>query len=171
MARSKGAVPINGLLAEAYPLVQRAARVRSGRLLSALRAAALDPSDLEQEIMLAVLTALLDFDDRRSSLATYVDRIAESKTTSVLRKTAAKKRSRKNGLPPIREPLLVLVAVERRLDLERALKKLGKKDRKVARSLAAYTPAEAARLLQVSRPAIYRSKDRIRQVLLQAGFR
>ena len=171
MGYAKNHRAFDDLFAVAYPLIQRAARARSARFLDPLRAFALDASDLEQEIMLAVLTALLDFDDSRSSLATFVDRVAESKTRSILRKTTAKKRRQKDLSIPARDPLFLLVAVERRLDLERSLKKLCKKDKKVAAFLAECTPAEAARLLEVSRQMVYRSIDRIRETFLETGFR
>ena len=101
--------------------------------------------------MLGVLAALLDFDDSRSSLATFIDRIAESKTTSVLRRTAAKKRNPKDVSLVPREPVKIFLSIELRLDLERALKKLAKKDRDVARLLVEYKPAETARVPQKSR--------------------
>jgi RNA polymerase sigma factor (sigma-70 family) len=171
MGHSKNLGPIDALFAMAYPLIQRAARARSTRFLDALRAFALDPSDLEQEIALAVLTALLDFDASRSSLATYVDRVAEFKTRSILRKTSTKKRRRKDLSSPRPDPQLFLAAIERRLDLEDVLKKLRKSDQTVARILADCTPAEAARILQVSRQMIYRRIDRIRDKFLETGFR
>jgi hypothetical protein len=95
--------------------------------------------------MLVVVASLLDFDDSRSSLATFIDRVAESKTRSVLRKTAAKKRNQKYASRMPREPLKVILSIELGWDLERALKKLGKKDRDVARLLVEHKPAEAAR--------------------------
>jgi hypothetical protein len=44
------------------------------------------------------------------------------------------------------------------------------RDRKVARMLMDNNPAQAARALRISRPALYRSVGRIRAVLSSVGY-
>jgi len=89
---------------------------------------------------------------------------------SLFRHSRAKKRTNRPDQNRGEESLCLLVTVDLRMDLQCILGKLGLREQKVARLLVAYDPAEIARRLEISRPAVYRSIDRIRAALVEAGF-
>jgi DNA-directed RNA polymerase specialized sigma24 family protein len=63
-----------------------------------------------------------------------------------------------------------MVSIEVRVDVRRALAFLNVADQRVARMLLHWRPSEIARMFGVSRAAIYRSIDRIRDGLRGGGF-
>jgi RNA polymerase sigma factor (sigma-70 family) len=127
----------------AYPLAQRAAKVRAS---SATRFDYFDRDDLLQDAVTAVFAALDRYDERRASLGTFVERVASNRIASTLRHARAAKRTcidcwpatEPQGLPPI---------FELRLDIRRVIGMLERRDRRVARLLEEYRPAEIARIL------------------------
>src|SRR5262245_15062243 len=76
----------------AHPLAVRAADVLSAGVLGLLRDAALDRDDMRQEVLLRVWGSLPQFDRKRASLHTYVEKVVATAVASVCRRTAAKKR-------------------------------------------------------------------------------
>ena len=158
------------LFLEALPLARRASQVRSARYDRILGALALDREDLEQDAMVGLWRALARFSPARASLRTYAERVVATRVTSSLRRATAKKRSVSGDAALLADPVSLLVQIEIQIDIERALSTLKKKDRRVARLLASYRPAEVAKALGISRAAVYRSMDRIRMALCAAGF-
>jgi RNA polymerase sigma factor (sigma-70 family) len=150
----------------AYPLAQRAAKVRAS---STPRYDYFDRDDLVQEAVAAVLAALDRYDEPRASLRTFVERVASNGIASTIRRARAEKRTSVDYWPVADSPGLSLI-VELRLDLSRALGTLGRPERRVARLLEEYRPAEIARALGISRTAVYRSIDRIRETFIEAGL-
>lgn len=151
----------------AYPLAQRAAKVRAS---SSPRYDYFDRDDLVQDAVAAVLAALDRYDEPRASLRTFVERVASNGIASTLRRARAAKRTSIDYWPVAESPELSLI-VELRLDLNRALGTLGRPERRVARLLEEYRPAEIARALGISRTAVYQSIDCIREALGEAGLR
>lgn len=150
----------------AYPLAQRAAKVRAS---SVPRYSYFDRDDLVQDAVAAVLIALDRYEEPRASLRTYVERVASNAIASTLRRARTEKRTSVDYWPVAESPRVSLI-VELRLDLNRALRALGRPERRVARLLEEYRPGEIARALGISRTAVYRSIDRIREAFVAAGL-
>jgi RNA polymerase sigma factor (sigma-70 family) len=150
----------------AYPLAQRAAKVRASSLP---RYDYFDRDDLVQDAVTAVLAALDRYDEPRASLRTFVERVASNGIATTLRRARAEKRTSVDYWPVTDSPGLSLI-VELRLDLHRVLRTLEHRERNVARLLEEYRPAEIARALGISRAAVYRSLDRIREAFVGAGL-
>lgn len=158
------------LFLEAYPVARRAVQVRSAMFARVLRLAGLDRDDLEQELLLELFRALTRFDPTRASLPTYVDRVIAAKGISMIRREKAQKR-RKTADIPILNPAEISTNIELRVEIYRTLMPLSKFERRVARLLLSdYRPAEIARELLISRAAVYRGMDRIRDALRERGF-
>jgi RNA polymerase sigma factor (sigma-70 family) len=150
----------------AYPLAQRAATVRAS---SAPRYDYFDRDDLVQDAVTAVLAALDRYDEPRASLRTFVERVASNGIATTLRRARAAKRTSVDYWPAL-EPRGLPLIVELRLDMHRVLRTLEHRERTVARLLEEYRPAEIARALGISRTAVYRSIDRIREAFVEAGL-
>jgi RNA polymerase sigma factor (sigma-70 family) len=152
----------------AYPFAQRAAKVRASSVIP--RYDYFDRQDLEQDALAAVLAAIDRYDESRGSLRTFIERIVSNGISSSLRRARTDKRTNAGYWPFVESPPLS-VTVELRLDLDRVLSILGRRERKVARLLEGYRPAEIARVLDISRAAVYRSIDRIRASFAEAGLK
>ena len=153
-----------------YPAMVRAADVRSARIVRLLSVAALDREDVQQEIFIGVWTALPRFDPTRASLPTFIERVAAAKVASLVRRTAASSRKKSDDYHAP-ESVNVFVSMELRLDLHHVLCQLDARDRRVLQLLAEHTPAQIARTIRVSRPAVYRSIRRIRKACMAAGLK
>jgi RNA polymerase sigma factor (sigma-70 family) len=144
--------------------------VLSASVLDLLRNAALDRDDLRQEVLLRVLCTLPLFDRKRASLRTFVETVVSTTVTSICRRTAAEKRT----MPAdyiVMESFEISVQVERRVDVQRLLKHLAPADLSVAQLLLLErVPSQVACELGISRPSVYRSIKRIREILSQGGF-
>ena len=158
------------LFHDAYPLARRAARVHSARWLRALRAAGFDREDLEAACLAEVWLNLGCFNPVRSSLPTFVERIVATKTISFLRRCRARKRTRTDAETTGISAIPIDVAIPLRVDVRRALALLDDADQKVARMLLHWRPSEIAKLFGISRTAVYRSLERIREAFTGAGF-
>jgi RNA polymerase sigma factor (sigma-70 family) len=153
----------------AFPLAQRAAKVRAAS--AKLSHADFDREDLQQEALIGVWGAIDRFDVSRASIRTFVERVVANRIASVLRRSRVGKRARRDDYDTAPQPGRLFVTVEFRLDLNRVLETLGRRERKIARLLEEYRPSEIARVLKISRPAVYRSIERIREAFSDAGLR
>jgi RNA polymerase sigma factor (sigma-70 family) len=159
------------LFVEAYPFARRSTQVRTAAL-TGNDVASPDPEDIAQEVLLQLWRSLGNYDSSRSSLRTYTETIVCSTISSVLRRCTAKKRRRGADFYSPIEVGELSIRIELRIDLRRAIQKLGRLDLQVARLLLRdYKPGEVARKLGTSRAAVYRSVGRIRVALERAGFR
>lgn len=156
---------------QAFPFAVRAARARSAAAAAVCGAGFIDREDLTQEALTAVWTALPRFDSTRASLRTFVERIVASKIRSVFRRVRAAKRTKRDQPGDATLVWDMVSEIELQLDLLRVLRGLPSLDRKVAYLACENHPAEIARILGMSRPAVYRRIERIRTVLAIAGFR
>jgi RNA polymerase sigma factor (sigma-70 family) len=145
--------------------------VRAESLVPALRDAAVDRDDVRQEVFITLWAALPRFDPGRASLRTFVERIATTCMVSILRRVTAKKRTQPADYERARDPRQFLVSFEFYLDLDKVLGKLRRRDRRLAQLLLENSPAQVARTLRISRSAVYRSIERIRAALLEAGYK
>ena len=170
MCSLSSAPQLEKLFIAAFPQARRAAEVRSASVMALLCGAAVDREDIKQEVLIGVWTALPRFDPARASLHTFVERVVVSNIASLFRRCRAKKRTNRPDEHLHGESPRLLVAVEFRVDLQRVLGKLASRDQDVARLLVAHGAAEVARRLRISRPAVYRSVNRIRTALVEAGF-
>jgi RNA polymerase sigma factor (sigma-70 family) len=159
------------LFAEAYAIAHRSAYVRSVRAIRILRVTGVDAVDLVQESLIGVYLALGHFDPLRASLRTFIETVVAGKITSVIRRAGAKKRTRPADFALAITPSEILVKIELRVDIRRALKRLNTRDQRVALLLVHQKPTDVALILGISRPAVYRSIDRIRRVLEEAGYK
>ena len=155
------------LFLDAYPFARRAAQVRSAAAIS--RHNEIEREDLEQEALVSVLASIPRFDRSRASLRTFVERIVATSIASVFRRLRAAKRRKSLDYEPA-SSVRVLVNVELCVDLQRILRKLGPRERKVARLLIDHNPTQIARRLKISRSAVYRIINRVRKELRNGGF-
>jgi len=151
----------------AYPFAQRAAKVRASSVIP--RYDYFDREDLEQDALAAVLVALDRYDKSRASLRTFIERVVSNGISSSLRRARTEKRTNADYWPFVESPQLSMI-VALRLDLNRVLGTLGRRERRVARLLEESGPSEIARDLGVSRAAVYRIIDRIREAFVDAGL-
>ncbi len=144
------------------------------------------PSDLEQELVLQYLRRHHRHDPKRASAATFASHVCRNRAIQLLESAAAAKRGHGmqveslSDLVPVgheatiqREDTLSLddcdIKLGRasrpaaellplRLDVERAIRRLPVELGQVARLLAEdFRPAEAARVLNISRASVYRA--------------
>ena len=156
------------LFLQAYPLARRAAQVRS--VSASASYTHLEREDIEQEMLLSIWVALPRFERARASLRTFIERVAANSLASALRREAAKKRTWIKGRDSTDDPPTLFLQIEVRLDFHRAMEKLSQTDMRVLELLMEDGPARIARTLGISRPAVYRSINRIRTALTEAGF-
>ena len=104
-------------------------------------------------------------------MRTFVETVAASTITSVLRRSTAKKRAKAPDHEPTAESLHLLVRIEFHVDLDRVLGKMDLRDKRVAQLLLENGPAQVATILRISRAAVYRSIERIRTALVEGGYR
>jgi len=156
-----------GLFDQAYTFARRSAQARAAAI-SPFDGALLDREDLEQEALVSVYIALPKFDARRATLRTFVERVITNAMTSAQRRATARKRTSSSESSP---QVHVLLRVDLRLDLDRLLQRLQPQDRRIAWLLCEFRPAEVARITAISRPAVYRSIKRIREALMDGGFK
>jgi RNA polymerase sigma-70 factor (ECF subfamily) len=157
------------LFEQAYPLVRRAVQVRAAAAVATGRATAADREDLEQEAFLGLWTALRRYDASRASLRTFLERVADKRFASLMRRRRSPvlierfvghRFATPNGIP----------AVQLHVDFERVLAPLGDPDRKLALLLIDHGPTEISRMLGIARSTVYARMARIRRAFLEAGY-
>ena len=157
-------------LEQALPLAMRAVRVRAAAAVATGRAAATDREDLEQEALLGLWVALRQYDPSRASVRTFVERVAEKRFASLLRR---------GRIPLVIESLDGhqfptadgIPAVQFRVDFERVMTPLADSDRALALLLVDHGPTEISQILGVARSTVYARVARLRRAFLDAGYR
>jgi RNA polymerase sigma factor (sigma-70 family) len=152
---------------DAYPLIRRAAGVRSAAAVSLRAIVPSDREDWEQEALVAVWRAVNRFDPARASLRTFVERVTANRITSLLRSTSSR---REMDLQSACRLTILDYRTELRLDVGRVLRGVSMLDRRVAHHLAHYSTVEASRSLGLSRAKVYRSIGRLRDAFAAGGF-
>jgi RNA polymerase sigma factor (sigma-70 family) len=153
-----------------YPIVRRVSGARWARAAWQFSKASIDRQDLEQETLSAAWSAFRHYDPRRASTRTFLERVAAARIASLAR--TARRHPRCENI----ETCLLLApdsipALELRIDVRSVLEVLAPLDRELAMLLMHHSPAETARVLNVSRPVVYRGIQRIRSAFEGAGFR
>ena len=156
-------------LEQALPLALRAVQVRGAAAVATGRISAADREDLEQEALLGLWTALRHYDVSRASLRTFLERVADKRFASLLRRR--------------RSPVLVerldghrfatadgIPAVQFQVDFECVLAPLGDSDRALALLLVDHGPTEISRMLGIARSTVYARIARLRRAFLEAGY-
>lgn len=157
------------LFTKAYPFAKRAVAVHCAAFAGSLRAAGFEPQDMEQEILVGLYRALGQFDPHRAALRTFVDRVIASKAISFIRRAALEMRCRKAEFQIPDGTYTININLS--ITIQRAVAQLPPFDGRIARLLLDdYRPTEIARELKVSRSAVYRGMNRIRDVLRQHGL-
>ncbi len=157
------------VLEQALPFALRAVQVRAAAAVASGRAPAADREDLEQEALLGLWMALRHYDASRASLRTFLDRVADKRFASLLRRR--------------RSPVLIerldshrfatadgIPAVQFHVDFERVLAPLGNPDRTLALLLVDHGPTKISRMLGVARSTVYARIARLRRAFREAGY-
>jgi RNA polymerase sigma-70 factor (ECF subfamily) len=156
-------------LEQALPLALRAVQVRAAAAVATGRTAAADRNDLEQEALLGLFLALPRYDASRASLRTYIERVAEKRFATLLRRRRAElvverldghRIATADGIP----------SVQLRVDFERVLDPLDASARELALLLIDHRPAEISHILGTARSTVYARIARLRQAFLAAGY-
>jgi RNA polymerase sigma-70 factor (ECF subfamily) len=147
----------------------RAVQVRGAAAVAGGRATAADREDIEQETLVGLWMALRHFDASRASLRTFLERVADKRFASLLRRH--------------RKPLVIerldghrfatadgIPAVQFKVDFERVLAPLGDPDRVLALLLVDHGPTEISRMLGVARSTVYARIARLRRAFREAGY-
>jgi len=156
-------------LEHALPLALRAVQVRGAATVAAGWATAADREDLEQEAVLGLWMALRHYDASRASLRTFLERVADKRFASLLRR-------RRNA--PVMERLDGhhlstadgIPAVQFHVDFERVLAPLSNSDQTLALLLVDHGPTEISRMLGIARSTVYARIARLRQAFVDAGY-
>ena len=155
--------------APALPFALRAVQVRAAAAVATGRATAADREDLEQQALLGLWMALRHYDASRASLRTFLERVADKRFASLLRRRQSPvvidrldghRFATADGIP----------AVQFHVDFERVLAPLGDPDRKLALLLIDHGPTEISRMLGIARSTVYARMARIRRAFRGAGY-
>jgi RNA polymerase sigma-70 factor (ECF subfamily) len=156
-------------LEQALPLALRAVQVRGATAVATGRATAADREDIEQEAFLGLWTALRHYDPSRASLRTFLERVADKRFASLLRRRRnaivierldGHRLATADGIP----------AVQFHVDFERILAPLDDSDRALALLLVDHGPTEISRMLGIARSTVYARMARLRRAFREAGY-
>jgi RNA polymerase sigma-70 factor (ECF subfamily) len=156
-------------LEQALPLAMRAVQVRAAAAVATGRATAADREDLEQEAFLGLSLALRHYDASRASLRTFLERVADKRFASLLRRRRSPvvierldghRFATADGIP----------AVQFHADFERVLASLSGPDRTLALLLIDHGPTEISRMLGIARSTVYARMARLRRAFREAGY-
>jgi RNA polymerase sigma-70 factor (ECF subfamily) len=153
----------------ALPLALRAVQVRAAAAVAAGRTPVTDREDLEQEAFLGLWMALPHYDASRASLRTFLERVADKRFASLLRRRRSPfvierldghRFATPDGIP----------VVQLHVDFERILAPLSDPDRKLALLLIDHGPTEISRMLGIARSTVYARIARLRCAFREAGY-
>jgi RNA polymerase sigma-70 factor (ECF subfamily) len=157
------------VLEQVLPLALRAVQVRAAAAVATGRTPAADREDLEQDALVGLWAALPHYDASRASLRTFLERVADKRFASLLRRRQSPvvidrldghRFATADGIP----------AVQFHVDFERVLAPLGDPDRKLALLLIDHGPTEISRMLGVARSTVYARIARLRRAFREAGY-
>jgi RNA polymerase sigma factor (sigma-70 family) len=151
-----------------FSMARRIAGARSARAWSKMPTVVMNREDVQQEVLTAIWVALPRYDRARGSLRTFLERVVAARVASLLRRTSRQLRFERISIDPPASDMVA--ALELRVDLQSVCGSLIERDRELAFFLMQYSPAEAGRVMGVSRSEIYRAIGRVRVALVQAGL-
>lgn len=178
-------------------LLQHEADIAARRLLRQLRLPNDDFSDIRQDLVVDALARMKGFDSARGSLGAFLNTVMANKATRIARQAKAHRRLFGANPVSLDEPLPgfegmtrgdlisdddgfaalcgqradAFAAVERRIDLERRLTILSRKDGALCAALSQATVEELAARGRGARASLYRRVREIRLALTAAGLR
>lgn len=156
-------------LEQALPFALRVVQVRAASAVATGRVTPADREDLEQEALLGLWTALRHYDASRARLRTFLERVADKRFASLLRRRRspvvierldAHRFATADGIP----------AVQFHVDFERVLAPLDDSDRALALLLVDHGPTEISRMLGIARSTVYARMARLRRAFREAGY-
>lgn len=153
---------------------------RVSRLTRRLRLGSSDAEDLRQDMVVVLLKAAPQFDPTLSRRRTFINRVLDQHYKHVLRYRLSRQRT----ISPLRvgggcEPLAndprygeptEQDQLELRMDLETLLQAMPAPLRRVAMLLQTQKPCEVAESLGVHRATVFRAIQKIRALLMDAGY-
>ena len=157
-----------------------------------------DRKDLEQELMIHLVTSLPRFSPERGKFSTFVDCVLESKAATLIEANTAPVRDRRRCTCSLDEPLEISVgdrgdllqvdhenmrspwdgaapasrklAQAARLDVARVIERLTPQQQAICNALKDGTPSQAIRELKIPRKRFYREMKLLRALFTQAGL-
>lgn len=166
----------------------REAEVAAARVVRRFQIPAWDRDDLHQDILVDLLGRLTAFDPKRGTFGAFVGTIAghrAARLTHRIRRRLAMSSMVSLDEPQIAngamaegdgssaslgQPFDYSVEIEQRLDLVRALSRLGPAEVSLCAKLAEYSPTEISRTGEYSRATLYRRLTKIRLRLVTQGI-
>ena len=163
------------LFLRAYPAIAAAVRVRAREVVVRCRLPAHEREDCEQILLLAVFLALQRYDEEKSAVPTFVDRVSKRKALSMVRDRSANKfRVQEQWVSEIADLLVDTasdpVHVELRRDVAQVVSSLPPEIRRVAELAGTATIAEIAEVLGTSRVTLYARLKSARKILSAVGL-
>jgi RNA polymerase sigma factor (sigma-70 family) len=165
--QQNGMIGMEDIFRAAYPWVARAACVLSRAAFRRSESFTIEQADLEQELLLALWSALPKFDSRRASLRTFSELVMRRRLVSLIRKVGAKRR-RQLAEFERPDPCRTAPSIELLAGVRVTLDKLSLFDRRLALLLMDCTVAEASRQLKASRSTVYAGIQRLRAAFTAA---
>ena len=171
------------------------ARIASASLVAQLRLPRHERDDLRQDLLADLIARQSSFDPSRGTWGAFVGTVVAHRATRLAKRiqrerkvfapvslddprpgteggTVAEALAERDGYAAwLGHPTDAVAAVERRLDLDRALGNLGRSDRALCAALAWNTPEELSRAGHGARSTLYRRLAEIRLRLMAAGLR
>jgi len=155
-------------LEQALPLALRAVQVRAAAAVASGQVTAADREDLEQEALMGLWPALRRYDASRASLRTFLERVADKRFASMMRRRSHVAIERLDGLRFTTAD--GIPAVQFHVDFDRILAPLGDPNRALALLLVDHGPTEISRMLGIARSTVYARIARLRQAFREAGY-
>jgi RNA polymerase sigma factor (sigma-70 family) len=159
------------LFNEAYSRIRRAVRSRAHAAVVATARSHWDLSDLEQEAMVAAWRALVNFDESKGSLRTFLEHVTIRRIASIMKSRRATKRIQSIGHRVTDRCSHPADRIDLHVDIARVLKRLEQNERVVAQYLIDNTPSQVSRHLGIARSTVYARISRIRLALADAGLK
>ena len=160
------------LFQHGYPASSRLAAVHAAMTVNRYRLPVDFREDLEQEALTELWRKRGAFDPQRGSWRTFAEAVVSNRMASLLRSIRSSRsgRFREQVLAASHDLAVSQDQADLRVDISRVLAGATRFDRRIARSLMAYTASETGDRLGISRAAVYRAVGRLRVAFLEAGY-
>jgi len=155
---------------QAYPIALRAAKVRATAAVVTGAIPLADREDFEQEGLTACWRALPQFDPTRASLRTFIERVVASRIATLVRTARRSPAHVPLDAAGSRSVDSAADDHEFHADVDRLSAAFGCHDRRLILLLLEHSPAEASRLLGISRSTVHDRIIRLRRRFVAAGL-